>query len=199
MDFSSFEAFTSCALIVLEQYGFILVLIFAFIHPIIEGPLALFTLTLGIALMGAVPAYISIFICNILGFILLYYMVQKGDKFSNYYLHRKKVSSDILTWLKETKKWKHIFVLGVPIIPTYPVKIGYLLSEPRFKDAIKTMVGSYLFLFFGNTLIYYGFLNIFESGASRIISVILLVLLVVYVYFGNDVFQKIKRTKRESI
>lgn len=195
MDFTSFEAFVESMIIILDQYAFILVILFAFIHPLFEGPLALFTLSLGIILLGPVIAFPLIFAFNILGSMLLFYLLKKVDKFSNYYLHRKKVSNDVLDWLQRTKKWKHVFVLGVPIIPTYPVKIGYLLSEPKFKEGMITMIFAYLFLFFGNTLIYYGVLTFLESGTSRVISIIILLVLVLFVYFGNDIFKKIGNTK----
>jgi hypothetical protein len=198
MDFSSFEAFVDSALILLDTYGFILVILFAIMHPIFEGPLARFNLSLGIVLMGITGAYITIFVFNMIGCVILYILVKKVDFFSNYYLHRKKVSNEILVWLKEAPKWKHIFVLGVPIIPTYPVKIGYYLGEPSFKDIMKTMLGAYVFLFIGNTLIYFGFMNFLESGTSRTIAIILLLILVVFVYFGNSIFSKITSFKKES-
>ena len=197
MDLLSIESFVESALLVLNQYGFIIVILFAFIHPIIEGPLSLFTLSLGIALMGVVTSYIVIFSFNMIGCLVLFILVKKVDRFSNYYLHNKKVSGNVLIWLKNTKKWKHIFVLGVPVIPTYPVKIGYLLSEPDSKDAMKTLIGAYIFLFLGNTLIYFGILNFLESGISRIISVFMLLVLVVFVYFGKSIFNKIGLVKEE--
>ncbi len=198
MDILSLETFVESTLIALGQYGFILVIIFALIHPIFEGPFALFNLGLGIYIMGAIPAYIIIFTANVIGCVFLYLLVKKVDRFSNYYLHKKKVSGNVITWLKETKKWKHIFVLGVPVIPTYPVKIGYLLSEPSFKETMKTLVGMYIFLFFANTLIFYGILNFLETGLARILSVVLLVILVLFVYFGKSIFSKIGLVKGES-
>lgn len=194
MDLSSFEAFVDSTIILLDNYAFILIIIFAFIHPLFEGPLSLFTLSIGIILLGPVIAFPLIFAFNILGSMFLFFLLKKVDRFSNYYLHRKKVSNSILEWLQHTKKWKHVFVLGVPLIPTYPVKIGYLISEPKFKDGMITMIFSYLFLFFGNTLIYYGVLTFLESGISRMISIVILLVLVIFVYFGKDIFNKIEQS-----
>lgn len=198
MTILSFESVVEQMLLFLNDYGFILIILFAIIHPIFEGPFALFTLSLGIALLGITTAYILVFTFNMIGCLLLIFLVKKVDKFSNYYLHRHKVSNDVLVWLKETKKWKHIFVLGVPVIPTYPVKIGYLLGEPSTKDSMMTLLGAYIFLYVGNTLIYFGFLNIVQTGIMRIISVLLLLLLVLFVYFGKSLFSKISITKKEA-
>lgn len=197
MDFTSFDAFVESALLFLQQYGFILVIIFAILHPIIEGPLALFNLGLGIAIIGIPLAYMLIFISNLIGVVILYILLQKVDKFSNYYLHKKKVSKSVLEWLQSTKKWKHIFVIGIPLIPTYPIKIGYMLSEPKFKDMFITLAASYVFLFLGNTFIYFGAISFLDSGLSRVISVVVLVLLVLFVYFGNTFMSKLKLAKGE--
>ena len=199
MDFSSFEAFVDSTLLFLDGWGFIIVIIFAIMHPIFENPLSLFNLSLGIALMGTVLGYTVVFLSNVVGIMILYYLATTANEKTGFILRKKKVSKKVLEWIEETHIWKHIFVIGVPMIPTYPVKLAVPLSGVSFKKYMITLVGAYLFLFFGNTLIYYGVVSFITDNIPNWVSFMLLLVLVIYVYFGKYMFKKEGLKESESV
>jgi len=184
--------FVDEVLLFLGNYGFVIVILFGIAHPILENPLALFNLTLAIALLGTALGYIVVFVSNLIGILILYYLVMKVKNHKNKIFLKKKVPNKILEWARTTETWKHIVVIGVPLIPTYPIKIAVPLSGVGFKKYMLTIVGAYIFLFFGNTLIYYGVLGIVTDNIPNYVSFLLLLLFVIYVYFGNRIFYKEK-------
>ena len=187
-----FTSFVDNAILFLGNYGFIIVIVFGITHPILENPLSLFNLALAITLLGAGLGYIVVFVSNIIGILILYFLVMKfKDKYQEA-IEEKKVADKVLNWIKNTDTWRHIIVIGVPMIPTYPIKIAVPLSGVGFKKYMVTLVGAYLFLFFGNTLIYYGVLGIVTDNIPNYVSFILLSLFVVYIYFGHRIFYKEK-------
>jgi len=184
--------FVDEVILFLGNYGFVIVILFGIAHPILENPLALFNLTLAIALLGTAVGYIVVFVSNLIGILILYYLVMKVKNHKNKIFLKKNVPNKILEWARTTETWKHIVVIGVPLIPTYPIKIAVPLSGVGFKKYMLTIVGAYIFLFFGNTLIYYGVLGIVTDNIPNYVSFLLLLLFVIYVYFGNRIFYKEK-------
>jgi len=191
----SFETLVENALVFLAGWGFILVIIFGIIHPLVEGPFALFNLSIAIALLGIPIGYALVFVSNVIGIIILFLLARKFNDKSNDVLFRKKISKSTLEWVKNTPTWKHIFVLGVPAIPTYPIKIAVALSKLSFRNYMITMIGAYLFLFFANTLLYFGIAGLVANVVPQYVSFIFLVVLVLYIYFGKHMFNKEKQVK----
>ncbi len=187
-----FTAFVDEAVVFLGNYGFIIVIVFGIAHPILENPLSLFNLALAITLLGVGIGYLVVFISNLIGILVLYYLVMRFKKRNNGAIFEKKVAEKVLTWIRTTDTWRHIVVIGVPMIPTYPIKIAVPLSGVGFKKYLVTLIGAYLFLFFGNTLIYFGVLGIITDNIPNYISFILLSIFVVYIYFGHKLFYKEK-------
>jgi len=184
------ELFVDNALIFLNDWGFIIVIVFGIIHPLLENPLALFNLSLAIAIMGVPLAYITVFLANLIGILLLFYFTRMVNNKSDNFLSKKKISGKVLDWIKTTETWKHIVVIGVPMIPTYPIKLAVPLSGVSFRKYMTTLVGAYLFLFFGNTLIYFGVTGFISETIPNWVSFSLLLILVLYIYFGKYLFRK---------
>ena len=187
-----FTSFVDQAVLFLGKYGFLIVIVFGIAHPILENPLSLFNLALAITLLGIGWGYVVVFLSNIVGILILYYLVMRFSKRNNGALFEKEVAEKVLTWIKNTDTWRHIVVIGVPMIPTYPIKIAVPLSGVGFKKYLVTIIGAYLFLFFGNTLIYFGILGIVTDNLPNYVSFILLSIFVVYIYFGHRIFYKDK-------
>lgn len=185
-------------LLFLGNYGFIIVIVFGIAHPLIENPLSLFNLALAITLLGIGLGYIVVFVSNVIGIVILYYLVDRLKKKTNGAIFEKKVADKVLTWIRNTATWRHIIVIGVPMIPTYPIKIAVPLSGVGFKKYMITLIGAYLFLFFGNTLIYFGVLGIVTDNIPTYVSFILLSIFVIYIYFGQRIFYKGKLNKLEE-
>lgn len=186
------SSFLDETLLFLGSYGFIIVIVFAILHPILENPLSLFTLALAISILGLGLGYLVVFVSNVVGILLLYFLVMQFKKRNKSAIFEKKVADKVLTWVKDTDTWRHIIVIGVPFIPTYPIKIAVPLSGMGFRKYMITIVGAYLFLFFGNTLIYFGVLGIITDNIPGYISFTLLFMFMLYVYFGNRLFYREK-------
>lgn len=187
-----FTSFVDEAILFLGNYGFIIVILFGVAHPILENPLSLFNLALAITMLGIGMGYLVVFVSNLVGILILYYLVMRFKKRSSEALFEKKVADKVLTWIKETDTWRHIVVIGVPMIPTYPIKIAVPLSGVGFKKYLVTLIGAYIFLFFGNTLIYFGVLGIITNNIPNYVTFSLLFAFVLYIYFGHRLFYKDK-------
>jgi len=186
----NFEFFVEELLFFLGNYGFILIIVFGIMHPLFENPLSLLNLALSIAILGVPFGFLVVFSSNLIGIILLYYFALKFNEKSNNILYEKKVPEKVLSWVKETETWRHILVIGVPMIPTYPIKIAVPLSNVGFRKYMITLVGAYLFLYFGNFLIYFGVMGFITDVIPSFVSFILLSIFVVYIYFGNSLFKR---------
>lgn len=185
-----FELFVENTLLFLQDWGFLIVILFGVLHPLFENPLHLFNFSIAIALLGIPIGILVVAVSNVIGILLLYYFTRVVNDKSDNYFQRRKVSSSILRWVKETETWKHIIVIGVPLIPTYPVKVAVPLSGIAFKKYMITLCGAYLFLFFSNSLIYFGALGFLTNTIPTWISYILVLLLIVIVYFGKYIVKK---------
>lgn len=187
---SNMELLLDDVLFFLGSYGFIIVIVFGILHPLTENPLSLFTLTLSITLLGLFYGYLLLFISNLIGIVLLYFLAEKINKSTNGFLYKRKTSIKVLNWIKTTKTWRHIIVIGVPFIPTYPIKLAVALSKVSFKKYMITIVGAYFFLFFGNSLLYFGVVGFITNNIPDYVSFTLLFGFVLFVYFGVDFFKK---------
>jgi len=184
-----FDLLINELLVFLGNYGIIIIIIFGVMHPIFENPLSLLNMALAFSILGIPLGLLVIFSANLVGIVLLYYLALKFNEKSNNVLFRKKISEKVLKWIQNTDTWRHILVIGVPMVPTYPIKIAVPLSKVGFKKYLITLVGAYLFLYFGNFLIYFGILGFITENIPNYISFILLSIFVVYVYFGSSFFK----------
>ena len=187
-----FSSFVDEAVLFLGNYGFIIVIVFGIAHPLLENPLSLFNLALAITLLGTGIGYLVVFASNLVGILILYYFVMRFKKRNNGAFFEKRVADKMLTWVRTTDTWRHIVVIGVPLIPTYPIKIAVPLSGVGFKKYLVTIIGAYVFLFFGNTLMYYGVLGFITDNIPNYVSFILLLIFSIYIYFGHRIFYKDK-------
>jgi len=185
-----FNLYVEEMLFFLGNYGFIIVIVFGIMHPLFENPLSLLNLVIAFALLGIPLGFLVVFSSNLIGIVLLYYFALRFNEKSNNILFRKKISEKVLNWVKTTDTWRHILVIGVPMIPTYPVKIAVPLSKVGFKKYLITLIGAYVFLYFGNFLIYFGIVGLITDNIPNYISFILLLTFVIYVYFGKSMFKK---------
>ncbi|MFK5883180.1 MAG: VTT domain-containing protein [Candidatus Izemoplasma sp.] len=178
------------SLIFLGDYGFIIILLFGIIHPLTENPLSLFTLTLSISILGLFWGYVILFAANMIGVVMLFFLAEKFNHSTNGFLFKRRASEKVLNWIRTTETWRHIIVIGVPFIPTYPIKLAVPLSKVSFKKYMVTLGGAYVFLFFGNSLLYFGILGFITNNIPSYISLAMLLVFALFVYFGIDFFKK---------
>ena len=99
-------------LMFLGNYGFIIVILFGLLHPIIDNPWAFFTMTLSFTLLGVPLGFLLLIISNIIGIVILYLFIKRIDNKTEHFLYKKKISGVALRWLEETPTWKHMIVIG---------------------------------------------------------------------------------------
>lgn len=184
------------ALIFLDGWGIVIVIVFGVLHPLISQPLHLFNLTLAIGLVGALIGFPVVIVSNIIGIILLWYFTRIARK-SNVF-KRWNVSEQIFTWVNNTEPWRHAVVIGAPTIPTYPIKLAIPLSGMSFKEYFKTLMGSYAVLIISNTLIYYGLVGFLTDNIPPWGLFLIMLVIVLYVYFGRRLFDHGRVKKTES-
>lgn len=179
------------ALIVLGNYGFIIVILFGILHPIIDNPWSFLTMSLSFTLLGIPFGFLLLLISNIIGILLLYLITKKIDNTSNHYLYDKKVSGSVLKWLESTPLWKHVLVIGVPLVPTFFLKIAFPFTTLSFKKYFITVLLSYLFLYSIYSMVYFGVLTFLTDNIPNYIGVILVSLFIAILYFGKDVYKRL--------
>ena len=184
------EAFLNDALIFFGDYGFIFIIILGVLHPITSNPWSFVTLSLSITLLGIALGYVTVFLANVVGILLLWAIVHVIRQKSHDYFQRKKYSQKALAWVKDTPSWKHMIVIGMPMVPTFLIKLSIPFTSMTFKRYFITLLGSYIFLFFGNTLMYFGITSLISDTIPNYVTYIILVLIVVYLYFGKQIKEK---------
>ena len=184
-----FDLLVENLLLFLGNYGIIIIIIFGVMHPLFENPLSLLNMALAFSILGIPFGFLVVFSSNLVGIVVLYFLALKFNEKSNNILFRRNISEKILNWIKTTDTWRHILVIGVPMVPTYPIKIAVPLSKVGFKKYLITLVGAYFFLYFGNFLIYFGILGFITENIPNYISFILLSIFATYVYFGSSFFR----------
>ena len=175
----------------LGSYGFIIVIVFGILHPIIDNPWSFFTMSLSITLLGIPLGYSILIISNIVGIILVYLVLKRIDKRTDKYLYNKKVSGKALKWLETTETWRHVIVIGLPLLPTFFLKLAFPFTKLSFKKYFTTVLGSYVFLYSIYSLVYFGALSFLTENIPNYVGVILLLLFAVLIYFSKVIKQKL--------
>ena len=189
-----FDAFYNDLTIWFQSLGLIglfVILIFAFFHCTFEGPFSLFLMvTAGLILDSFILGALIVLFVHFLGLPFFYWLVHFLDQKSNYWLKQQKLSNQILLWVESQPAWKHVIVIGLPSINTYLLKVAFTLNLKDLKHYMLYLMGSYSVLFIGNLLLYYGILGIFTSQIPAFVSVLLLLILIMFIYFGNRLLPK---------
>ncbi len=178
-------------LLFLGHYGFIVIIVFGLLHPIIDNPWSFFTMSLSFTLLGIPLGFLVLITSNIIGILLLYIILKNVDNASNHYLYKRKISGKILKWLETTPLWKHVLVIGVPLVPTFILKIAFPFTNLSFKKYFITLLLSYLFLYSIYSLVYFGVLSIFTDNIPNYIGILLVSLFILILYFGKTIFNKL--------
>jgi len=181
-----------------EQYGFWIILLLAILHPLTENPWSFLTMSIGLRILGIPLGYGTIFLGNIIGIILLYLIFHGIHQKTNYIAQQKKISKKVLEWVEQAETWRHIVVIGMPMIPTYPVKIALPLSNMSFRKYFLTLLGSYAFLYSAYSLLYFGLIGFITDAIPNSVAIICLAGFALYIYFGKSLRQKWRRQYSEG-
>lgn len=190
-DKMDFNIILENTLLFLGNYGFVIVIIFGLIHPIIDNPWAFFTMTLSFSILGIPLGFSLLIISNIIGIILLYLILKRIDNKMDHYLYTKKISGSVLKWLETTPIWKHIIVIGMPLVPTFFLKIAFPFTNLSFRKYFITLLGAYIFLYAIYSLVYFGFISFLTDSIPQYIGIILILLFTIIIYFGRNIIHKL--------
>lgn len=176
-----------------QDYLIILIIVFGILHPLTENPWSFFTLSIAIPVVGIPLAFIIILLSNLVGSILLYGIVRSLHKKKDYVLQSKKYIGGALNWIATTPMYKHIIVIGLPTVPTYPIKLALPLSSISFQRYIITIFGSYLFLMIANSLLYFGVFGTIYEQIPPWLGVTFLIVFVGLLYFSGTIKKKLAK------
>jgi hypothetical protein len=159
-------------------WGIALVLCIAFFHPTFEAPAALFLLTLLTMLIDSVWfASFLLLMTYAAGFSFFYWLAHRLHRQSGFWLLRFKPTKEAMVWLDAQPTWKHILIIGMPLIYTYPLRVAFTLNHKSWWPYFMKTLGQYLVLTIGNLLLYFGLIEfIFLSAPWWVITIILLIL-----------------------
>jgi hypothetical protein len=159
----------------LGMIGIVVVFLLAVLHPTVEGPAALFLLTVLTILVESVWfASLILLIGFSIGFSFFYYLVHYLHLKNNAQLERFTPTKKALAWVKQQPTWKHILVIGMPLVYTYPLRIAFTIQHKTFLPFWKETLLQYSFLTIANLFLYFGIIEfIFLDLPLEIISILL--------------------------
>ena len=165
-------------ILTLGLLGVLLIFVLSILHPTVEGPAALLLLTILTILIDSIwLASLLLLVGFSIGFSLFYILVHYLNKKNNSPLERFIPTKKAIEWVKQQPTWKHIIVIGMPLVYTYPLRIAFTIQHKRFLPFWWETFLQYAFLTMGNLLLYFGVIEfIFWDIPLWGISLILILL-----------------------
>ena len=137
--------------------GVLLIFVLAILHPTVEGPAAFFLLTILTILIDSIwLASLILLVGFSIGFSLFYVLVHYLNNKNNSPLERFTPTKKAIQWVQQQPTWKHIIVIGMPLVYTYPLRIAFTIQHKRFVPFWKETFLQYSFLTIANLLLYFG-------------------------------------------
>lgn len=167
----------------LGVWGILIILIIAMLHPTFEAPAALLLLTLLSLLVNSVwLASGLLLIAYSIGWTGFYYLVHDLHRRSGEVLFRFRPSKKAFDWIKAQPKWKHILIIGMPLVYTYPLRVAFTLQHKHFISYWIDTLLQYTVLTVGNLLLYFGIVQILLFDLPLWSVTLILVALSVTIY-----------------
>jgi len=158
--------------------GVLLIFVLSILHPTVEGPAALLLLTILTILIESIwLASLLLLVGFSIGFSLFYVLVHYLNQKNNAQLERFTPTRKAIEWVKQQPTWKHIIVIGMPLVYTYPLRIAFTIQHKKFLPFWWETFLQYAFLTVGNLLLYFGVIEfIFWDLPLWVISFMLILL-----------------------
>ena len=164
-------------------WGIILLIGITFLHPLFEFPAALLIMTLLAVLLGSPWIAVLIMIpVHSLGMIVFYFLIRWVNRKTSRLAFRFKPTHVALQWIDKQPRWKHIIVMGLPLVYTYPLRLGFTLLETQFNRYISAVISMELILFIGNMILYYSLLAVLVYPNQTWLISLILIVLVLWLY-----------------
>jgi hypothetical protein len=174
------------------MWGYFILCLLAILHPIIEAPAALILMTIMTLYTNSVFA--SIFILSFfhfIGFILIYLFIHRFKSSSLFKTNTRLSFPKVKAWYESKKEWQHIFVMGLPLIYTYPLRMYWTLKTKSLHSFLGRMTVIYTIMYIGNLLMYWGYFLILERFVTNEGLLLGMVLFVYLIYrFGTFKIRK---------
>ena len=161
---------------------------FGVVHALISQPWSVVGVSISIYFFGPILGITTLFMSYTIGNILYYFIVLRIDVYLNHKYPRWLIKG--LSWVKRNPSYKHMISIGLPLVPTSFIKASLPISTQSLKRFMKIITGSYVILTTFNILIYYGFLVSIFQGEFSFITLIVLCIFLVLLYFANHVKTK---------
>jgi hypothetical protein len=159
----------------LGTVGVLMVILLAVLHPTLEGPAAILLLTvLTIFLDDVWLASAILWVAYTIGFTFFYYFIHWLHQKTNKVVERYVPTRKAIEWVHRQPTWKHILVIGMPLVYTYPLRIAFTIQHKKFYPFFWQTFLQYGVLTVGNLLLYFGVMQlIFFNLPIWIISILL--------------------------
>lgn len=167
---------------------FIIIAVLSFIHPMISQPWSLLSITLSMIWFGELVGILIAFSFYVLGMIVYYGIIKSIEK--KYELETKPKLKPIFKWLKATPSYKHMIAVGIPLVPTYFIKMMLPITEDTFLKYMITMMGAYVFLTAMNVLLYYGIFVSAILGEGSWMTFLIFSVFIVLLYVSSHLKNK---------
>lgn len=156
--------------------GILIVFILGFLHPTLEGPAAILLLTILTIFLGNVWfASLLLWLVYTLGFTCFYFFIHWLHKKTNKVVERFTPTKKAIDWVSRQPTWKHILVIGMPLVYTYPLRIAFTIQHQNFYAFFWQTFLQYGVLTIGNLLLYFGMIQlVFFNLPIWLISIFLI-------------------------
>ena len=161
-----------------------LLALFAILHPLIENPAGILMFTfLTTYWQSPGTAFLYLYSFHLLGLALFYRLIHHTFlPFSRWLITRYPLTQSVLDWIKNQPAWKHILVISMPLVYTYPLRIGWTKNHRSFTRYMVQAAVIYGLFYVGNVLLYIGFLNVLEGIIPVWMFVIILTVTAILIY-----------------
>jgi len=173
--------------------GVFLLIGLTLLHPIFEFPAALFIMTLLAVLLGS--PWLAVFVMvpvHSLGMVIYYYLVHWFNNKTSHVVFRFKPTTIALRWIETQPRWKHILVMGLPLVYTYPLRLGFTALETKLNRYLVAVIGMELVLFIGNLILYYSLLIVLIYPSQTWIITIIFIVLIVWLYQSRKILPRLR-------
>ncbi len=185
-----FTPYIETAIEYLGIWSFLLIILFGILHPTVEQPWSFVATSYALLLYGVIGLLI-LFVSNMVGVLILYVICHTIKVKNEDIIQNKKILHKSIKWLEKTETYKHIIAIGIPLVPTWIIKVAIGFTDIKLHKYMLILAGSYILLFTGNLLMYYGVVSILSDAIPYYVSFPLLTLFVVYLYSGRQLFEKL--------
>jgi hypothetical protein len=169
---SNLQNWLEVFLFTLGLWGILIVLIFAFFHPSLEFPAAIFLFFLMVGFTQSLMlSILLLMLAHTGGFALTYYLFRKVPLFNPRHPNMVNLLQRAKHWYTNKAEWQHILVMSLPLVYTYPLRFYWTKQQSSFFTYLIKMVLMYSLLYLWNVLLYQWIQDITSESPSILISI----------------------------